>query len=107
MAVSSASIGLVVLLQVLLARSQRDDGIIFAPDVNKLPPGQTFCYLYLPTLISLLLSFTWTWIDVDVKRLQPFWQLSRVGGARGKDSILLHYPFDFVATVPFKAIRQR
>lgn len=107
MAVFSASLGLVVLLQVFLSRSERDGGIIFAANINSLPPGQTFCYLYLPTTVSLLLSFTWTWIDLDIKRLQPYWQLSRKGGARGNDSVLLHYPFDFVASVPLKAIRRQ
>lgn len=106
-AVILASIGIIALLQVFLLRSNRYNGVIFAPNVNKLPAGQTFCYLYLPTVISLLISFTWTWIDLDVKRLQPFWQLSRQGGARGKDSVLLHYPFDFVASVPFKAAKRR
>jgi hypothetical protein len=101
-----ASGGVIALLHIFLLRSNRDNGIIFAPDVTELPAGQAFCYLYLPTMISLLLSFMWTWIDLDVKRLQPFWQLSRKGGARGKDSILLHYPFDFVAFVPFKAMKK-
>lgn len=99
--------GIVVVLQIFLLRSDRDDGIIFAPDVNRLPPGQAFCYLYLPTIIALLLGFIWAWIDVDVKRLQPYWQLSRKGGAQGKDSVLLHYPFDFVAFVPFRACRMK
>jgi len=107
LAVVLASVGIIAVLQSFLHRSQRDSGIVFAPNVNDLPAGQTFCYLYLPTIIALTLSFAWTWIDLDVKRLQPFWQLSRKGGAHGKDSVLLHYPFDFVALVPLRAIRQR
>ncbi|KAL1302884.1 hypothetical protein AAFC00_003211 [Neodothiora populina] len=102
-----ASIGVVLSLQILLLRSQRDNGIIFASDINSLPAGQTFCYLYLPTIVSLTLGFTWTWIDLDIRRLQPFWQLSRLEGASGKDSILLEYPVDFVAFIPFKALRKR
>jgi hypothetical protein len=31
----------------------------------------------------------------------------RPAGALAKDSILLHYPFDFMPLVPFKSFRRR
>jgi hypothetical protein len=102
-----ASGALIAVLKVYLDRSDRDSGILSAPKISDLPLRQTFCYLYLPTIISLILSFIWTWIDLDIKRLEPFVQLSRSGGALGRDSVLLHYPFDFVAFVPFAAVRRR
>lgn len=102
-----ASAALVAVLQVYLMRSERDSGILFASKINDLPLGQRFPYLYLPTIVSLVLSFAWTWIDLDVKRLQPYVQLSKPQGALGKDSILLHYPFDFVALVPFAAVKRQ
>ena len=102
-----ASGALVAVLQVFLERSQSDSGILFASNVNDLPLSRSFAYLYLPTIVSLILSFSWTWIDLDVKRLQPYFQLSRRQGALGKDSILLHYPFDFVASVPVNSFRKR
>lgn len=102
-----ASVALIAVLQVYLERSNRDTGILFASKIDDLPLKQTFSYLYLPTIVSLVLSLIWTWIDLDIKRLQPYVQLSRQHGALGKDSILLHYPFDFVAFVPFVAIRRK
>ncbi|THZ88201.1 hypothetical protein D6C84_01122 [Aureobasidium pullulans] len=102
-----ASGALIAVLQVYLERSNKDDGIMFAPKIDELPLNQTFYYLYLPTIVSLVLSFVWTWIDLDIKRLEPFVQLSRPNGALGKNSVLLHYPFDFVAFVPFAAVRRR
>ncbi|THX68971.1 hypothetical protein D6D05_09204 [Aureobasidium pullulans] len=102
-----ASGALIAVLQVYLERSNQDAGIMFAPKIDELPLNQTFYYLYLPTIVSLVLSFVWTWIDLDIKRLEPFVQLSRPNGALGKDSVLLHYPFDFVAFVPFAAVRRR
>jgi len=98
---------LITVLQVYLERSNRDSGILFASEIDSLPLVQTFSYLFLPTIVSLVLSFVWTWIDLDIKRLQPYVQLSRKHGAVGRDSILLHYPFDFVAFVPFAAIRRK
>lgn len=67
----------------------------------------TFMYLYLPLLISVLLSLLWSWIDLDAKRLEPYFQMSKPGGADSDSSLNLHYPFDFIAWAPVKAIRRR
>ena len=103
MLASSASI---VMLQYLLISSQRNNGIIFSADINELPLNRSFAYLYLPTVIAVIYSFLWSWIDLDAKRLEPFFQLSQDGGASAKDSLLLQYQFDTIALVPLKAIRQ-
>lgn len=102
-----ASGALIAVLQVYLARSNAHSGILFASRINDLPLSQKFPYLYLPTIVSLILSFAWAWLDLDVRRLQPFIELSKEQGACGDDSLLLHYPFDFVAFVPFTAARRR
>lgn len=99
--------GLICAVQILLVRSQRDGGIIFSSDVNGLPLSQSFGYLYLPTLIAVLYSLTWSWVDLDVKRLEPYFQLSQENGASAANSLLLFYPFDFIASVPLTTIRRR
>lgn len=101
------SIALVVVLQLLLIQSQRNGGIIFATDVNSLPLRTTFPYLYLPTIVAVTYGFLWNWIDLDVRRIEPFLQLAKDEGATGRDSLLLHYPVDFLASVPIKAMRSR
>ncbi|KAI9748276.1 MAG: hypothetical protein M4579_007269, partial [Chaenotheca gracillima] len=40
-------------------------------------------------------------------RLEPYFQLSRPGGAEASNSLLLHYPIDFIALVPIKAARRK
>ncbi|EKG18932.1 hypothetical protein MPH_03816 [Macrophomina phaseolina MS6] len=107
LAAIAVAIALIVTLQIFLERSQREGGLIFAPNVNDLPLGRSFCYLYLGTIISVLYSILWAWIDLDAKRLEPFHQLSKAQGSTGQDSLLLHYPFDFIASVPIKAIMRR
>ncbi|KAF2437075.1 hypothetical protein EJ08DRAFT_623554 [Tothia fuscella] len=99
------SIALVITLQLLLMRSTRDDGLLFAPNINDLPLSATFQYLYLPTIITVVYGFVWTWIDLDIRRLEPYYQLSKSGGALGERSLLLHYPVDFLASVPFRALK--
>lgn len=96
---------LIAILQYFLARSQRDGGILFAPKIGNLPSSQHFLYLYLPTILAVIFSMYWAWIDLETKRIEPYYQLSKDGGALGKDSLLLQYPFDFLPLVPVKALR--
>ena len=105
--VSAGCIVLLVLLEVLSRKNARDGGIMFAKNGGSLGPGQEFTYLYLPTIIAVIGSMIWSWIDLDVKRLESFFQLSKPDGASGSDSVLLSYPVDFLAFVPITAARRR
>jgi hypothetical protein len=98
---------LIAILQLLLVKSQKDGGIIFATNIEDIPFGISFLYLYLPTVIALVLSIFWSWIDLQIKRLEPYYQLSKANGAWGKDSLLLSYPFDFLPFVPFGSFKNR
>lgn len=99
--------GLIALVQVLLTKSQQHQGIIFAPRISDLPLSRTFLYLYFPTILAVTFSMYWAWIDLETKRMEPYYQLSKENGALGKDSILLQYPFDFLPLVPIKAARDK
>ena len=105
--VSAGCVVLLVLLEVLSHKNARDGGIMFAKDGASLGPGQEFTYLYLPTIIAVIGSMIWSWIDLDVKRLESFFRLSKPHGASGSDSVLLSYPVDFLAFVPITAARRR
>ena len=54
-----------------------------------------------------MLSMLWSWVDLDAKRLEPYFQMSKVGGASAANSTSLHYPFDYVALAPIQALRRR
>ena len=95
------------MLQVFLTQSQRNGGVIFATKVSELPISHSFLYLYFPTVVAVIFSMYWAWIDLDAKRMEPYYQLSKREGALGKDSLLLQYPFDFLPLVPLKALRDR
>ncbi|KAJ4373703.1 hypothetical protein N0V86_007846 [Didymella sp. IMI 355093] len=98
---------LIAVLQVFLVRSQRYGGVIFAARISELPISHSFLYLYFPTVIAVIFSMYWAWIDLDAKRMEPYYQLSKQDGALGKDSLLLQYPFDFLPLVPLRAFRDR
>lgn len=101
------SFGLVAVLQVLLLQSQRNDGVLFASKIKDLPLKRSFLYLYFPTILSVLYGLVWSWIDLDAKRMEPYRQLSKLRGATAEDSLLLHYPVDFLATVPLSSLRRK
>ncbi len=107
MALAAACIALLVLLEVLSQKNARDGGIMFATSGQLLSSGQTFTYLYLPTIIAVCGSMTWSWIDLDVKRLEGYFQLSKDEGALGSDSVLLSYPVEFLPLVPPRAAKRR
>jgi hypothetical protein len=95
------------LLQLMLNKSIKDGGIIFASNVNDIALRQSFAYLYVPTIAAVFFGIYWAWIDLDAKRFEPYRQLAKPEGALGKDSLLLHYPFDFIPVVPLFALRSR
>lgn len=100
------SLLLIVTLQLLLNRSLANNGLLFAAEIHSLSVSTTFAYLYLPTVIAVCYGFAWTWIDIDIRRLEPYYQLSKDGGALGDDSLLLDYPVGFILAVPVQAARK-
>lgn len=89
------------------AGNENGGGLSFAVDINSLSMTASFFYLYLPTVIAVVYSMLWSWVDLDAKRLEPWFQLSKPEGALAEDSLLLHYPFEFLAFVPISALRKR
>lgn len=96
----------IAVLQYQLSRSIRDGGIIFAGNIQDLPPSRTFTYRYLPTVMAVIFGIFILWIDNDARRYEPFRLMLRPSGALAKDSVLLHYPFNFTPLVPFKSFRR-
>ncbi|KAF2623217.1 hypothetical protein BU25DRAFT_414485 [Macroventuria anomochaeta] len=97
----------IAVLQFYLHKSQTEGGLIFAAKINDIPLRRSFWYLYLPTIVAVIFSIFVVWIDHDAKRYEPYRQMSQSEGALAKDSILLHYPFDFVPFVPFVAAKRK
>ncbi|KAL3426519.1 hypothetical protein PVAG01_00028 [Phlyctema vagabunda] len=106
------SIVLIATLELLAYMSsahgnQNEGGLVFATDVDQISTFSRLLLLYLPTIIAVLYSMLWSWVDLDVKRLEPWFQLSCTDGALAKDSLLLQYPFDFLPFVPITAFQRK
>ena len=107
LAVALITLGIFALVQVLIIYDERHNGILFAPKISELGAGYIFLYRYFPTIISVSYGLIWHWIDIDARRIEPYRQLSKPGGASGSNSLLLHYPTDLLAFVPLKALRRK
>jgi hypothetical protein len=106
-AVISITLGLLALVQVLVVYDQHHEGILFSSKISEIGAGHLFLYRYLPTILAVTYAFVWHWIDIDTRRVEPYRQLSKPGGATGSNSLLLHYPTDLLAFVPLKALKRR
>ncbi|KAI1043291.1 hypothetical protein LB505_002125 [Fusarium chuoi] len=107
LAVIALTILLAIAIETLAQRSAAQGGLALSPTLNDIPGYAKFSYLYVPTIIAVLYSMIWSWIDLDVKRMQPWFELSKHNGATAENSLLLDYQYDFVALVPFKAAKQK
>lgn len=98
------SLGLAGVIEYLAQVSARNGGgLALSRSEDDMPRAVTLAYLYLPTTVAVAYSLLWTCVDVDVRRLQPWLELSRPGGARGDRSLLLDYPFEFLPLLPVSA----
>lgn len=64
-----------------------------------------FTFKYLPTLVAVSFGVLWQVTDFEVKRLEPYYQLSREGGALAAESINVDYITFFNFLRPVKALR--
>ncbi|KAK6513935.1 hypothetical protein TWF506_008365 [Arthrobotrys conoides] len=92
-------------IELLLRKSQRDGYLTFARG-DGLNGWQIFVSQYMGTVASVIFAILLSLSDLDAKRLEPWFELSKPNGATAKNSILLCYPFDFLAFVPFKAAKR-
>lgn len=93
--VSKLTASCIDILEFLSQKSRTNGGVAFTG--SQFPTSISLGYLYLPTVIAVLYSILWSWIDLDTTRLEPWFHFSRPGDAWAIDSLLLLYPFDFLA----------
>lgn len=113
---SSPFIILIIIMSLGLAATQEwlcqlslrlDDGIMRFDRIEDVPHGDFFCWKYLPTLIFVIYGVLWQIMDFEVKRLEPYYQLSRPSGSTAAESLNLDHLSLWSYLVPFKAFRLR
>lgn len=94
-------------VEVLAQFSQAKGGLALSRTQDDIPQYAMISYLYVPNIVAVIYSLIWSWVDLDVKRMQPWFELSKPEGATADNSVFLDYPYDFIATVPIKAARRK
>jgi len=84
----------------------QDEALFFVERPEDIPMDVAFCYRFLPQMVVVALGVGWAAIHLDMKQLEPYFQLSKLEGATSGNSIFLHYRFDFIAFVPVNAARR-
>lgn len=105
--VAALSLTIFAVIETLAQLSQSQGGLALSQSRDDISKYAMLSYLYVPTIIAVLFSMLWTWVDLDIKRIQPWMELSKSTGATAKDSILLDYPSDFIAVAPIRAAKRR
>ena len=67
-------------------------------------PQQYVLVSFIPLILATLFSIPWKILDNTIKEMEPFYQLSRPGGATAENSICLDYTTSTILTVPIKAL---
>ncbi|KFY04786.1 hypothetical protein V491_09262 [Pseudogymnoascus sp. VKM F-3775] len=107
-------IGLEILAYLSVGKNDSNGGgLVFAATVDDISTIATVSYLYLPTVVAVIYGMLWSWVDLDSKRLEPWFQLSKPEGAAAEDSLLLQHWAVFItgsamilvtwAIVPFQS----
>lgn len=85
----------------------RGSGLIHFNKVDDIPTVEFFCWKYLPTLVMVTFGVLWQLTEYQVKRLEPYYQLSKPNGNTAAQSINLDYVSLWAYFVPFRALRYR
>lgn len=91
----------------MLLEKAGNGGLIHYDRVADISSGAFFCWKYLPTLVMVTYGVLWQITDYDVKRLEPYYQLSQPTGNTAAKSLNLDYVTLWAYFVPFKALRYR
>jgi len=84
-----------IVISVVLAAVQeylfRQNPLYEFTSAEHLSTWSYFTFKYLPTLIAVTFGVLWQITDFEVKRLEPYYQLSKPGGALAAESINVDY----------------
>ncbi|KAL4807930.1 hypothetical protein BDV18DRAFT_168148 [Aspergillus unguis] len=97
---------LLVLLEGLSQYSERTGGLKFFDDTDDLSNIQSFAYNYVPVIIALIVAILWSFIDFDVLRLEPYFQMSRPEGCPAT-VLFINYNFGQSFITPIASAKRR
>ena len=101
------SVALLATVEALRQISNRHHGLLQIKDSNPsdLSTGTTVLYTYVPSIVGVLYSILWSFVDADMKRIEPYVQMRTPRSPAS--NLLLDYVFESPFAVPFRALRRK
>jgi len=97
---------LIALIEYMNKISVEEKALFFAEGTKEFAVGMVLCYRHLHQMIIVPLGVGWAAVDLYMKRLELYFQLSKPEGATVRNSIFLHYTFGLIACVPINTARK-
>jgi uncharacterized protein DUF3433 len=95
------------LCQMSMRHAKDGNGLIKFTNPKDIPTLIYFAWKYMPTMILVTYGVMWQIADFEVKRLEPYYQLSRKEGATARESLNLDYLTFMSYLIPLMAIRYK
>ena len=86
--------------------SNRNQGLFFFEDTSEISTPLFFAYNYVPSIFAVLYVIAWSLVDLDTKRLEPYFQLA-AHDTISTSILFLDYCFESSITTPFRALSRR
>lgn len=101
------SVALLATIEALRQISNRHHGLLQLDDNNPshLSTGTTVLYTYVPSVVGVVYSILWSFVDADMKRLEPYVQLRTPRSP--PSNLFLDYVFESPFAVPFRALGRK
>jgi hypothetical protein len=91
----------------LLYRSSAQTPLVTFRSPSEIPTAEYFAVKFLPMIVAVSYGVLWQITNFDVMRLEPFYQLSKEGGALAAESFNVDYLTQFNLFRPFRALHYR
>ncbi|KAI1327247.1 hypothetical protein F5Y16DRAFT_421079 [Xylariaceae sp. FL0255] len=101
------SIALAIVQEFIYQKSRSGDGLIELEDDNVLDPAYYFIYKFVPTLVTVTYGVLWQNTDIQVRRLEAYYQMSKEGGASAAESINVDYITVFNFAIPIFSLHRK
>ena len=95
------------LCQLSIKKAKEGHGLAEFKKADELSLAQFFTWKYVPIMAFVFYGILWQMSDFEVKRLEPYYQLSRKNGATAGESLNMDYLTFMSWLVPLRALRHR
>lgn len=91
----------------LSRRRAPNESLLTFTNPNEVSAGDWFTWKYLPEMILVSYGVMFQATDFEVRRLEPYYQMSKSSGAIASESLNMDYLTFWSYLIPFKAVRHR